>query len=161
MKYFAYGSNMDTDQMTARCPGSQLIGKAALRDYRLDFTYFSDARQCNCADIIAAEGSQVWGLLYEVSASDLANLDRIEGHPTEYKRFQVAVYDEHGVEHVAYTYEVVTKQGHLLPTSAEYLNLLQKAAARFAFPDDYQKMIAAIQVASPIIAYPQEPAAGL
>jgi len=32
--YFAYGSNMDKDQMANRCPESNFAGTALLKDYR-------------------------------------------------------------------------------------------------------------------------------
>ena len=35
--YFAYGSNMNLDQMDFRCPAAKAIGVVRLEDYRLAF----------------------------------------------------------------------------------------------------------------------------
>ena len=39
--YFAYGSNLDPEQMASRCPSARVAFLARLADHRLDFTYFS------------------------------------------------------------------------------------------------------------------------
>ena len=36
-KYLAYGSNMNLEQMAARCPGAKPLGTAVLHDYKLVF----------------------------------------------------------------------------------------------------------------------------
>ena len=41
MLYFAFGSNLDPDQMRARCPAHQVVGMAVLRDHKLIFPIFS------------------------------------------------------------------------------------------------------------------------
>ena len=35
--YFAYGSNMNLDQMAYRCPDAEVVGRCVLKDYRLDY----------------------------------------------------------------------------------------------------------------------------
>jgi gamma-glutamylcyclotransferase len=39
--YFAYGSNLDVEQMKRRCPESKVLVPGCLRGYRLDFTWRS------------------------------------------------------------------------------------------------------------------------
>jgi hypothetical protein len=73
------------------------------------FTTFSSKRGCGCADIIADEGKEVWGLLYHLTDLDQKNLDIAEGHPHKYKRFPTKVLDENGIMRTADTYEVVHK----------------------------------------------------
>src|SRR5436309_7522291 len=41
MLYFAYGSNLDPEQMSARCPSHRVIGLAELKEHRLVFPLFS------------------------------------------------------------------------------------------------------------------------
>ncbi len=41
MFYFTYGSNLDTEQMKRRCPGSLVRDVGRLKGYRLGFTCFS------------------------------------------------------------------------------------------------------------------------
>lgn len=137
--YFAYGSNMDQNQMKERCPSAVLIGTATLADYRLAFTIFSPKRQCGCADIIPSKGNTVYGLLYRLTDAEMKAMDDFEGHPTHYRRITVRVNgSEREVD--AYSYEVVDKQEDLHP-SVHYLGLLQTAAARFSFPIGYQKFL--------------------
>ena len=82
--YLAYGSNMDTARMMARCPGARLVGVARLRGYRLVERLY--------ADIEPAEGRSVRGVLWSVTEADLASLDRHEGvEAGVYKRGVYAV----------------------------------------------------------------------
>ncbi len=137
--YFAYGSNMDADQMRERCPDSELVGVATLKNYTLGFTIYSPTRECGCADIVASEGGNVYGLLYSVSDADLEALDRFEGHPVHYRRITVTVETSDGPV-TAESYEVVDKKSDL-PPSEHYLDLLVGAATRHGFPDEYQAML--------------------
>lgn len=137
--YFAYGSNMDQEQMRKRCPGAVLLGRATLVGYRLAFTIFSPARLCGCADIVSSSGDTVHGLLYRLTDADKEALDIFEGHPIHYRRVPVRVSSQSG-EVDAYSYEVVSKRNDLLP-SIHYLRLLQDAAARFGFPNEYQAFL--------------------
>ena len=70
-KYFAYGSNLDLLQMKRRCPLSKLISKGMLPDYRLTFNRYASGWDGDVADVIQDEGSEVWGLVFEISDSDL------------------------------------------------------------------------------------------
>ena len=91
--YFSYGSNMNPAQMLAHCPSAILLGPAQLLNHRLDFTLFSQTRQCGCPDIIPTPHSSVWGALYELSDPDLLLLDTYEGVPRQkYHRIEVTVW---------------------------------------------------------------------
>ncbi len=108
--YFAYGSNMDPEQMYKRCPDSKKIGPAVLQDHKIAFTRYSLKRKSGVADILVTPGSQVWGILYEVSASDLKSLDRYEGKKANaYKREAQDVYfynePDHLFNEVLYNWE--------------------------------------------------------
>jgi gamma-glutamylcyclotransferase (GGCT)/AIG2-like uncharacterized protein YtfP len=83
MLYFAYGSNMNTPRMQARCPTAQPLSPAVLRGFRLVERLY--------ADIEPAEGAEVHGVLWRLDEADLAALDRYEGFPRLYQRFVVAV----------------------------------------------------------------------
>ena len=93
MKYFAYGSNIDENRMQERCPKSRLVGKARLEGYKISFSRYSGKWNGGVADIIEAENSHVWGILYEITEDDLARLDKFEGHPNIYIRKKVIVID--------------------------------------------------------------------
>ncbi|KAF4984270.1 hypothetical protein FZEAL_482 [Fusarium zealandicum] len=71
--YFAYGSNLHLEQMKRRCPGSKLIGSAALWDYRWHIN------ERGYANVVEAQGRWVEGLVFEINARDEARLDVNEG----------------------------------------------------------------------------------
>lgn len=98
MLYFAYGSNMHSDQIKERCPSAKLIGKARLDNYQLAFTRKSVKNWpgCGVADIVPAEGKLVWGALFEIGDQDIPALDRLEGYragrkSNAYERIAVTV----------------------------------------------------------------------
>jgi len=66
MLYFAYGSNMNHDQMRHRCTGTKFIVKAYLENYAFVYDSYSSARYGAVANIIPEEGSVVWGGLWEI-----------------------------------------------------------------------------------------------
>jgi len=82
--------------MTTRCPQACYLGAGYLSDYRLVFTRFLEKRNRGGADILKQVGSQVWGLLYAITDSDLAKLDANKVYPTVYHRFQVSIVRQEG-----------------------------------------------------------------
>ena len=106
--YFAYGSNMDPTQMEHRCPAAVPVGLGVLSGFRLTFDYWSKRRKCYVADIVSepVEASNVWGVLWFVTNSDLVALDGYEGVSTgSYRRITVkpSVF---GISVEAYAYQV-------------------------------------------------------
>ena len=138
--YFAYGSNMNRDQMNKRCPGATLLGPAMLPDFRLAFTIYSPNRECGCADIVHSPGDTVHGLLYQLPDTDLRTLDKYEGHPNQYLRFSVAVHTPDGGVIESESYHVVNKTPGLHP-SPEYLGLILDASVEHGFPELYIEML--------------------
>lgn len=86
VRYFAYGSNADQEQMLARCPSARLLGTATLQDHCLVFAGNSPSRGGAVATVFACRGFQVPGALYSITRSDLAMLDQFEGVPWVYVR---------------------------------------------------------------------------
>ncbi|RCI08731.1 hypothetical protein L249_4682 [Ophiocordyceps polyrhachis-furcata BCC 54312] len=74
--YFAYGSNLHMEQMKRRCPNSRYVGRAELPDHRWQIN------DRGYANIVAAQGHHVQGLVYEIDAADEARLDLCEGVAT-------------------------------------------------------------------------------
>jgi len=71
MLYFAYGSNINRDQMRQRVPDAKPLGKFLLMNARLVFRMV--------ADIVEEEGAFVPGVLWEISERGLRDLDDYEG----------------------------------------------------------------------------------
>ena len=76
--YFAYGSNINLEQMEHRCPDAQLVGPVTLQNYELQF------RGSGFATVAPKKGSVVHGLLWKLTPSCEQSLDRYEGYPRHY-----------------------------------------------------------------------------
>jgi gamma-glutamylcyclotransferase len=93
MFYFAYGSNLNWAQMRGRCPSASFMEVASLPNHRLAFTRYSSSRECGVADIVEAEGSNVWGVVYEIiDPAVVQRLDRCEGVPKGYTRNPITAF---------------------------------------------------------------------
>ena len=95
MLYFAYGSNLNPEQMAQRCPDHTVVGLAALRDHKLAFPLTSHDWGGGVASVATAHGSTVWGVVFDLSDAHLAALDSYEGFqgPGD----QHNLYDREGV----------------------------------------------------------------
>lgn len=71
--YFAYGSNMDVEQMALRCPRSRPLGVARLMRHRL--AVMREGWLTAMRDPAAA----VEGVLWDAALADMRALDRYEG----------------------------------------------------------------------------------
>ncbi|KAG5916653.1 hypothetical protein E4U53_004286 [Claviceps sorghi] len=71
--YFAYGSNLHMKQMQRRCPNSKYVGFGRLPDFRWQIN------ERGFANVVAAEGHWVDGLVYEIDDGDESKLDVSEG----------------------------------------------------------------------------------
>ena len=89
--YFAYGSNLSTDQMLNRCPNSVPIGLGYLPDWGWIINSRGYANLIKMSDYnrtaptpITSSGGGVYGLLYLVPPTDEDRLDGYEGVPWAY-----------------------------------------------------------------------------
>ena len=135
--YFAYGSNLDWTQMKKRCPGAKIVRPGRLPHYRLDFTRDEAGYEGGVADIVPEPDSDVWGLVYEITKSDLKKLDEFEAYPEAYYRFLTNIECTDKTMVNVWTYSVVNKQGFVRPADF-YMKWIRKAAAELEFPEDYQ-----------------------
>lgn len=117
--YFAYGSNMNSAQMAQRCPDAHIVGWGFLPKHALVFAGHSQRWGAATADIRPKLGTRVLGILYSISKSDLAALDRAEGYPYVYDRKNVVVHAEGGLGNVkALTYFMSERRPLGAPASA-------------------------------------------
>lgn len=63
--YFAYGSNMNLDQMAYRCPAAFVVENVKLDGYRL--TFCGRGKGSGVATILPEEGSRVEGVLWKLT----------------------------------------------------------------------------------------------
>lgn len=81
--YFGYGSNLWLKQMAERCPESTFVGIARLHNYRWMINARGSANPVPLDSSANFEDEQthVWGMVYTLTKSDEARLDRNEGVP--------------------------------------------------------------------------------
>ena len=125
MYYFAYGSNLNKRQMRERCPDSKPMFIATLPNYKLVFVGWSRQWRGGVISIKPLRGERVRGAIYDVSEQCVQRLDKFEGHPTDYARQKVTVFDEDSGPIEAITY---IKAGQFEETqpSKEYLAVIQQ-----------------------------------
>ena len=154
MLYFAYGSNMNWQQMKERCPSARFVSIALLRGYKLAFTRKSIKRGCGVADIVREPGNKVWGVVYDLSRLDVEKLDQSEGYrmgqqENSYWRRKCQVLQD-GDERQLLTVFTYFGVPQLAPPgpNTEYKGLIVSGARYWNLPDDYVRNLEAIEVAN-------------
>ena len=84
----AYGSNLNLEQMATRCPLANVVGTAEIKDYRL---LFRGAHDGAVATVEPYKGGIVPVLVWEITPTDEASLDRYEGFPFLYRKENIQV----------------------------------------------------------------------
>lgn len=100
--YFAYGSNMDLDQMEFRCPAAEVVGNVRLDGYRL--TFCSRNPDSGVATILPQKGSHVDGVLWKITQDCEKSLDHYEGYPYLYGKETIHVQAEDGSSYESMVY---------------------------------------------------------
>lgn len=131
--YFAYGSNMDLEQMKARCPRShKFLGVGELYDWE----FFINSR--GVANIIMNGDSEVYGLLFKITERCLNCLDMHEGYPRIYGRLELPVKFGNEEEVNAWVY-IDNNFLEVGKPRTNYLERIVEVAQKFEFPEDYIK----------------------
>lgn len=118
--YFAYGSNINLDQMAYRCPDASVVGPVTLENYELLF------RRGGFATIAPKEGETVTGLLWSITPGCERSLDRYEGYPRFYDKRMVTVRDGEGrsLSVMAYIMDERFREP-MLPTPTYYNGIME------------------------------------
>ena len=77
--YFAYGSNLLAERLTARCPSARVIGAVSVTGWRLVFQAKSFDGSGKATMVKGEDGDVVHGRLYEIAVAEREGLDRAEG----------------------------------------------------------------------------------
>ncbi len=141
MLYAAYGSNLHPLRIRQRSPTAQLLGTAAvpglsLRFHKRGYTDFSG--KCNIAP---CQNGLIYVAIYEISAAEMALLDRSEGAGAGYDRALIGV-DGFG-DCVTYRAAATHIDEFLLPLSW-YKALVLVGCEQLAFPERYIEAIRAV-----------------
>lgn len=137
--YFAYGSNMLTARIKARCPSAVPVGRAEVADFVLEFSKRStDLSGKATLSGAAGDSHRSSGVLFEIARAELEQLDRAEGTGSGYDRhdnFAVRLID--GGEIIeAKTYLATATDSGLKPYDW-YLALVIAGAHEHGLGEDY------------------------
>jgi gamma-glutamylcyclotransferase (GGCT)/AIG2-like uncharacterized protein YtfP len=133
--YAAYGTNMDADQMLARCPHSPAVGTGWLDGWRITFGGEEMGWEGATATLAEEPGAQVFVVLYDLNKEDERRLDELEMFATGlYAKISFRVQTLEG-DVLAWTYVLNQYEGGL--PSARYIGLMADAAEKAGAPDDY------------------------
>ncbi|MBC7138606.1 MAG: gamma-glutamylcyclotransferase [Defluviimonas sp.] len=143
--YFAYGSNMLTERLRARCASAKSRHVAYAHDWTLTFSKRSQDGSGK-ATISPAAGRRVFGVVFNLDESELSELDRFEGVGKGYDRkddFLVHIADSKEPLNVV-TY--IANPSHI-DTNLEpfdwYLSLVVIGTRQHKFPPEYASSLEA------------------
>lgn len=130
--YFAYGSNMKTDQLCKRIPSAEPIGRGRILNKRLVCNKRSKngSGKANLEDSL---GDVVWGVLYEMDSSDLNRLDKAEGGYLRTRMYVQTDEDKLVAAEVYFSTELTLEA---IPFDW-YKKLLISGAREHQLPEDY------------------------
>jgi len=157
MLYFAYGSNLDIEDLARYCaakkfPMPQLTNErlAYLPGHKLVFNSFSASRMSGVANIqpTGQKNDRVYGALYDVKEPYFKILDLKEGAPAAYERRRVEVALPDGL-HInnTVTYAVVPARvmDQHVPPKWGYVMMIVKNGKRLGFPAEYVKQLESVK----------------
>ncbi len=119
--YAAYGSNMNIEQMTLRCPNAEVIGVGTIKNYKLTFR----GKGRGVANIEKQDSKTVPVILWEITDKCEKALDIYEGYPRLYIKKNIEVINEKGEEVKAFVY-VMAKEYENMPSkpTSYYLDII-------------------------------------
>ena len=149
MLYFAFGSNMNFAHLTGWLQEfgvevePQVVSIAFLHDFRLRANYLA-SRGLGAANIEAAEGWRVEGILYRITPAIQTGLRAKEGWPVRYEEIEVLVNVPERLRRVrALTYHV-TQECSLpkdIPVSSRYRQFILEGARMGGLTAEYQDFL--------------------
>ncbi len=146
--HFAYGSNMNSEQLQARCADAKLIAVAKLADHQLGFHGYTPEWDGAEETVSEAPGKEVWGVIYELTPSDKEKLDDWQDALFDgsgaYFHSPAKVTDQQAKEYSVLLYKKA-KLGNPEKPSEEYLNFIVKGAVERGLPAAYVDQLRSIE----------------
>lgn len=144
MLYFAYGSNMNEDELKKINVIIINAKKAFLKNYRISLTRHAKSRSGGVLDIIANH-DVVEGVLYELNDTDRDKIDAKEGVKiSAYEPIKVDIETQDGkVLDGVLTYQVCRKEV-APPASHEYKDSVLKSACEHGLSVEYRAKLKAV-----------------
>ncbi len=130
--YFAYGSNLCVALMARRCPDAANPRPAWLTDH--DWLI----NQRGVATVEPFAGTDVHGVLWQLSDHDLARLDSAEGVPVRYRRDRLTVHTDQGS---AQAWVYIDHRVEAGPPRPGYLERIIAGALHHRLPDRWVEFL--------------------
>ena len=147
--FFAY--DMLLDQSTiSRFVKKLNVGKiVSLPNYRLAWPYYFPPQSTALPSLERTnrDSDIVWGLIYDATGRDFAELERHLRVPNRYHRSAVFVIDRGGRRFPAFTYVLTLKDDVPGKPSADYRDRLVAAAAERSLPDEWLSQLRGLDIA--------------
>jgi hypothetical protein len=138
--YFAYGANMNPEQIGMRCANPQVVAAAWLDDYRIGFFDYTKIWDGALETAIPDPDGRLWGVVYELNGADREKLDAWQdarmdgagallslpgrGNGADGTRYRVLFYKK-------------DQLGAPCPPSRQYLEFIVQGARARDLPEDY------------------------
>lgn len=134
--YFAYGKNLSKDILSKRIGKYHTASKAVLKEYRFLYNKKSTKKDVTTAKAnIKCQGSEVWGVCYEIDESDLITLK--EKYENGYNLIEVEIYHENYERNVkAKTFKSKKIINNVAP-SDDYREIILCGAEEWGLPIEY------------------------
>ena len=132
--------------MTQRCPSASFFSVARLKDHRFAITRQSRRRRCGTADVLWEQGSEVWGVVYDIKDSEIGMLDEFEDGYSREKLFVYPIGDG-GRPVEAWVYVAEKETTPPLP-NALYKRLIVEGARHWKLPQAYLEMLEKLEAAN-------------
>lgn len=143
--YFSYGSNMSTPRLAHRAPSVRAVGVARLQRHRLRFHKRGKDGSGKCDAQLTDDSTDiVYGVVFEIGASEKLRLDEHEGLKKGYEEKHVSIFMDDGSELEAHTYYATCTDPALKPYDW-YKEHVIRGAREHGLPWDYVESIAAVE----------------
>lgn len=137
--YFAYGSNMNEDELINEKVTILEGKKVLLRNYKIALARNSEKRKGGVLDIIPSEEESVEGVLYNIPDEDITKINKKEGvcvGAYEPIIINVEDCDGHTINGII-SYQVCEKNDSK-PASKEYKDSVLRGACEHGLSEDYR-----------------------
>lgn len=138
--YFAYGPDMNPEQISSRCDEPKVFMVAHLPEYSLKFFGHFDRWDGGLESVVESPGDKVYGVLYKVNYSDADYLDACQGARLDgtgpYFQFPVEVIGADGNTYSVFTYKK-SVLGEKTQPSSGYLDYIVAGAQANGLPENY------------------------
>ena len=141
--YASYGSNINLEQMSRRCPAAVPVGKGWLMNYHL---LFRGMGRGGVATVEPRRGRRVPILLWAITEKCEMALDRYEGYPSLYRKETVNVESVEWLPNQAFSHTVMStavamiyimNYGHMTVPSHAYFDCILEGYQAVGFNQRY------------------------